>query len=66
MTGIVSGVTLIGIALALFFAGLPRQDRTVRPFLKADFAQGLYAVVIVGLGTSGLITSLASWASAAD
>lgn len=66
MTGLVSGITLIGIAIAMFFAALPRHDREVRPFLRADVAQGIYAVAIVGLGATGFITSVVGWAGAAE
>lgn len=66
MTGLVSGLTLIGVAIVMFFLALPRQDRKVRPFLRADFAQGIYAVAIVGLGATGFITSVVGWAGAAE
>ncbi|MCJ8141763.1 hypothetical protein MKI84_02430 [Ancylobacter sp. A5.8] len=66
MTGLVIGLTLIAVTLVMFFVALPRQDRKVRPFLRADFAQGIYAVAIVGLGATGFITSVVSLAGAAD
>ncbi|WP_371348042.1 hypothetical protein [Ancylobacter sp. IITR112] len=60
MTGLIIGAALILTAAVLFVIALPpRGERQARRFLRADSAQGAYAVFLVGLSGAGLVLTLA-------
>lgn len=62
MQNLMLGIALIGVATGMFFVAQPKEDGAVRPFLRADFAQGVYAVSIVVIGTVGAFMTAISLA----
>lgn len=55
MVNFVIGAALIVLAITMFIMAIPKKNGVVRPFLRNDAAQGLYAVIIVFIGAAGLI-----------
>lgn len=51
------GLALLATSILMFILGMPRQGE-VRPFLRRDGVQAMYAVAIVAIGSAGAVITV--------